>query len=131
MRSLRPSPLEAVYVLLVGALAVGWLVTASPGFYLAAAALTLPASVVAVPAFYVGYGLLALVPGASPSSSSGSGFGVTGGGEQVVMNPEDVPAVWFQPTVLALGVALLLLAAVVDVLLVRRLRARRRPLPTV
>ena len=40
---------------------------------LVAGALTLPASIPAVVTFYAAYGLLALVPGANPSTGTGTG----------------------------------------------------------
>ncbi len=71
--------LEAAYVLTVGAIATYGFAADSTAAILTAAALALPTSIVAVPGFYLAYGLLALVPGANPSSSSGSG-GCTPGG---------------------------------------------------
>jgi hypothetical protein len=91
-----------------------------------AAVLALPASIVAVPCYYLVYGLLALVIGANPSSSSGSGSGSSapGGGSTTVT--ADDPATWFAVTAHVLGVLGLVVAAALNVLVVRALLSRRR-----
>lgn len=92
---------------------------------LLAAAISLPASVMTLPGYYVVYGLLALVPGANPSSSTGSGS-VDAGGHLLSSVTTGVPAAWFTITTPALGILALAVGAFVNVLLVRMLTARRR-----
>ena len=122
--SLRPTPRSLVYVLAVAVLATLGFVQQSPWPILLAAVLALPASLVALPCYYVAYGVLALVPGANPSSSTGSG--TTGVDGTTITTTTGTPAAWFTITTHVLGVLALTLAAVVDVLLVRALVARRR-----
>ncbi|MCR6492484.1 hypothetical protein [Cellulomonas sp. P24] len=92
---------------------------------LLAAAISLPASVVTLPGYYVVYALLGLVPGANPSSSSGSGS-ADAGGHLTSAFLTGTQATWFTLTTAALGVLLLTAGAVVNVVLVRVLVARRR-----
>lgn len=113
-----------VYVLAVATLATIGFATGSTPAILAAAVLALPSSLVAVPVFYVAYGLLALVPGANPSSSSGTGF-CTPGGECEVSTTGDL-AGWFVIATDAFGIIALTAAAVTNVVLLRLLLAARR-----
>jgi hypothetical protein len=112
------------YVLAVAAAATVGFVTGSPVPILLAAAATLPASLLSMPLFYLAYGLLALVPGANPSSSSGSGSGTVDG--VVTSHTTGDPAAWFTVTTHVAGVLLLAAGAVADVVLVRALAAGRR-----
>ena len=89
---------------------------------LTAAALTLPASVVALPVYYVLYGLVSQIPGANPLHSSGSGISSRG---SVIVETSGMPAPWFAPTTHLLGVLVFTLGAVLNVLLVREVLARR------
>ncbi len=114
----------AAYVCVVGVLAAVGFVGGSSWPILLAAALTVPASLVAVPGYYLAYGLLALVPGANPSSSSGSG-GVAADGTVLSSTITGSPAGWFTLTTHLLGILALVVAAWLDVLLVRTVRARR------
>ena len=80
----------------------------STGLILTAAALALPTSVVTIIGFYVVYGLLALVPGANPSNSAGE------------------LAPWFVVATDAIGVLALVVAALLNLVLLRMLINRRR-----
>jgi hypothetical protein len=121
---LRPTAGATGYVLAVAAAATVGFVTGSPVPILLAAAATLPASLLSMPLFYLAYGLLALVPGANPSSSSGSGSGTADG--VVTSHTTGDPAAWFTVTTHVAGVLLLAAGAVADVVLVRALAAGRR-----
>jgi len=124
-RGLMSRPVQVAYVGAVAALAAVGFALGSPVPVVAAALLTLPASLLLVPAYYVAYGLLALVPGANPSSSSGSGSGA-GGGSAVTQVVTGEPAAWFTVTTSVLGVVMLVAAAVANVVVLQRLSARRR-----
>jgi hypothetical protein len=99
----------------------------SPVPLVAAAVLTLPASLAAIPAYYVAYGLTALVPGANPSSSSGEGSSSARG--EVTSTVTGLPAAWFTISMAVLLVVLLAGAAVLNVLAVEAFRARSRSRP--
>jgi hypothetical protein len=122
---LRPTAGATAYVLAVAAAAAAGFVTGSPVPVVLAAAASLPASVLSMPLFYLAYGLLALVPGANPSSSSGSGSSSTADGVVTSHSTGD-PAAWFTATTQVAGVLLLAAGAVADVVLVRSLAAARR-----
>jgi len=115
---------SSLYVGTVAGLAAVGFGLRSPGPIVLAALLALPASLVAVPAYYLGYGLLALAPGANPSSASGSST-VAPDGSAVTTTAGDAVA-WFTAATGALGVLALTAAALLDVVLLRRLAARRR-----
>jgi hypothetical protein len=121
---LRPTAGGLGYVLAVAVTATVGFVTGSPVPVLLAAAATLPAGLLSMPAYYLVYGLLALVPGANPSSSSGSGSSTADG--VVTSHTTGDPAAWFTVTTHAAGVLLLAAGAVADVVLVRSVVARRR-----
>ncbi len=122
---LRPTAGATGYVLAVAAAATAGFATGSPVPILIAAAASLPASLLSMPMFYLAYGLLALVPGANPSSASGSGSSSTADGV-VTSHTTGDPAAWFNATTHVAGVLLLAAGAVVDVVLVRSLVASRR-----
>jgi hypothetical protein len=69
----------SIYTLLVAVTAAVGFTTQSASTILIAAGLALPASTLAVPGYYIMFGLLALVPGANPSNSSGSASCTNGG----------------------------------------------------
>ncbi len=125
MPSIRVTARSATYVAVVAASAALGLVGHTAWPVLLAAAISLPASVVALPGYYLAYGLLALIPGANPSNGSGSAS-VDAGGHLVSSAVGGTQAAWFTIATLVLGVVLLTAGAVVDVLLVRALAARRR-----
>jgi hypothetical protein len=97
----------------------------SPWPILLAGLLALPASIVAVPCYYLAYGFLALIPGAKPSSSSGSAT-FAPDGRMLTSVSSGMPATWFTITTFVLGILALTVAAFVNVLLLRALAARRR-----
>ena len=107
-------------------LATAGFVSGSPAPIVLAAVLALPASIVAVPCYYLVYGLLALATDANPSSSSGSGSGSSGAGGGSTTVTADDTATWFAVTTHVLGVLALVLAAALNVLLVRAVLSRRR-----
>ena len=115
----RLTLLEAVYVLAVGGFSAwGWFVSGTPLPILVAAGLALPTSIAALVAFYLSYGLLSWV---FPDSDVNSGGASSSSGAQTTYD--------FSATMLvadSLGVLLLMAAAVVNVVLLRQLSARRR-----
>ncbi len=121
---LRPTAGAAGYVLAVAAATTVGFVTGSPAPILLAAAATLPASLLSMPLYYLAYGLLALVPGANPSSASGSASSTADG--VVTSHTTGDAATWFTATAHVAGVLLLAAGAVADVVLVRALAAGRR-----
>jgi hypothetical protein len=114
----------SIYVLVVAATAGVGFITESTQTILVAALLALPASIVALPGYYVIYGILALVPGANPSNSSGSGSCAPD--ETCHESATGDPAAWFSISADALGVLALSGAAVLNVVVLRLLIARRR-----
>ena len=123
--SARPTWRSSTYLAAVAILATAGFVQGSPGPIVLAALLALPASIVAVPCYYLVYGLLALVTGANPSSSSGSGSSSSAGGSSTTVTTDDM-ATWFAVTTHVLGVLALTVAAAVNVLLVRAVVSRRQ-----
>lgn len=116
----------AAYVVVVAGVAAFGFATDSTAAILLAAALALPSGLPALVAYYAAYGVLALVPGANPSESSGS-VSCTVDARCATTSAGDA-ALWFTTTTDALGVAALAAAAVTNVLLWRLVhrRARRR-----
>ena len=123
--SARPTWRSTTYLAAVAILATAGFGQGTPGPIVLAAVLALPSSIVAVPCYYLVYGLLALVTGANPSSSSGSGSGSSAGGSSTTVTTDDV-ATWFAVTTHVLGVLALTVAAAVNVLLVRAVTSRRQ-----
>ena len=122
----RPTWRSTTYLAAVAGLATAGFVSGSPAPIVLAAVLALPASIVAVPCYYLVYGLLALVTGANPSSSSGSGSGSSAAGGSSTTVTADDTATWFAVTTHVLGVLALVVAAALNVLLVRAVLSRRR-----
>jgi hypothetical protein len=118
---LRPSLGSSAYVLGVAAIAGAGFAQDLTWPILLAAALTLPTSIAAVPGYYLSYGLLGLVPGANPSSVTGS----ASSGPSGTTFSETGGAAWFTVTTDVLGVLALTVAAVLNVLLLRALITRR------
>jgi hypothetical protein len=110
-------------VLGVAVLTVAGFASYSTPALVAALVLTVPASVVTLPAFYVLYGLVSQIPGANPLHSSGSGLSSDG---SVIVVTSGMPAPWLAPTMHTLGVLLITLGAVLNVLLARAVLARRK-----
>jgi hypothetical protein len=123
-RLLRPTLKGSTYVLVVAGVATFGFTTESTAAILFAAFLTLPLSVAAVPAYYIAYGLLAQLPGANSSSSTGSSS-CTAAGECHSSSTGDVAA-WFALTTDIVGVLALATAAVLNVVVFRSLCVARR-----
>lgn len=115
--------LGSAYVLGVAVIAAAGFLADSTPTILLAALLSLPASVIALPGYYLAYGLLALVPGANPSVSTGSGS-CTVDGVCTSSTTGDLAA-WFLITTNVLGVLAFTIAAILNVLALRLLTARR------
>lgn len=113
------------YIAAVTVCAVLGFVLRVPWPILLAAAISLPASVVTLPAFYMVYGLLALVPGANPSMSTGSGS-VDSSGAVISSVSTGLPSTWFAITTAVLGALALGVGAVLNVVIVRMLTAHRQ-----
>jgi hypothetical protein len=107
----------SVYVLVVAVLAALGFITDSTSPILISAMLSLPASLIALPGYYMAYGLLALVPGASPSASSSSSRSASTIGD---------PAAWFLLVTDVVGVLAFTSAALLNLLALRILTTRRR-----
>jgi hypothetical protein len=123
--SARLSVRSSLYVVAVALIAAVGFTEQSPWPILFAALLAFPASIVAVPCYYLVYGLLALIPGANPSSNSGSAT-FAPDGRLLTTVSAGMPAAWFTITTFVLGILALTFAAFVNVLLLRALAARRR-----
>jgi hypothetical protein len=113
-----------LYLAAVTVVAVLGFTTDSAPLILTAAALTLPASVIALPAYYLVYGLLALLPGANPSEASGS-FSCTPAGECTGSESPGL-ATWFAATADVVGILALVAAAFANVWLLGRVLAVSR-----
>lgn len=113
------------YIVTVALLAAVGFAEQTPWPILVAALLAVPASIVAVPCYYLAYGLLALVPGANPSGSSGSGT-VAPDGRVLTSVSSGAPAAWFTIATIVIGILALALAALANVLVLQSLAARRR-----
>ena len=116
-QTLRPTPTTSAYVVVVAGLAAVGFATESAAAILLAVLLALPSSVPAVVGFYLVYGLLAQVPGANPSSSSGSAS-CTSSGECQSSSTGDL-AGWFSLTTDLLGVVALAAAAILNMAVLR------------
>ncbi|GAA4701105.1 hypothetical protein [Nocardioides conyzicola] len=114
----------AAYVVVVATVATVGFTTGSTAGILIAAALSLPASVPAIVGYYLVYGLLALVPGANPDSSTGS-MSCTAEGVCSGSSNGDL-ATWFVVATDAVGIVALTAAAVLNVVLLRMVRRGRR-----
>ena len=121
---MRPTRGSSAYVLVVAAIAAVGFIRESPWPILLAALLAVPASAATLPAYYLVFGLLALIPEVNPSSSSGSGTGSTN--EAVTYSVTGAPAMWFTITTEVLGVLALAVAAMINVFLLRTWQVRRR-----
>ena len=123
-RKLRLTAIEATYALIVMVIATVGFTTGSTSMILLAAILALPSSAIAVPAYYLVYGLLALVPGANPSRGTGSGS-CTPAGECQGSTTGDLAA-WFAIATEVLGILALTAAGLLNVIAVRSVVTRRR-----
>ncbi len=123
--SVRLTVRPLLYVVAVSLIAAVGFTEQSPWPILLAGLLAIPASIVALPCYYLAYGFLALIPGANPSSSSGSAT-FAPDGRMLTSVSTGMPAAWFTITTPVLGILALTVAAFVNVLLLRALAARRR-----
>jgi hypothetical protein len=115
---------SSIYVGAIALIAALGFIAGSPWPIILAAALAMPASTVAMPGYYLIYGLLSLVPGANPSSSSGSQVASPDG--TVITTTIGDPAAWFTIATPVVGILALTVAATLNVLALRTLVARRR-----
>ncbi len=116
---------SAAYVATVALCASLGFVHGSAWPILLAAAISVPASVVTLAGYHVLYGLISLIPGANPSSSSGSGSG-DAGGQLLSTLTTAAPATWFTIATPVIGILALTVGALVNVQLMRVMSARRR-----
>lgn len=123
--SVRLNVKSSLYVVAVALIAAVGFTEQSVWLILFAALLAVPASIVAVPCYYLAYGFLALIPGANASSNSGSAT-FAPDGRMLTTVSTGMPATWFTITTVVLGILALTVAAFVNVLLLRALAARRR-----
>ncbi len=123
--SVRPTLRSSIYVVVIALLATTGIVGQSPWPVLIAALLTLPACVAVVPCYYILYGLLALIPGANPSSNSGS-ESQSATGATITSAMTGAQASWFVITTQAIGILAFTIAAILNVILLRAVVARRR-----
>lgn len=121
----RPTKTSSVYLVAIGALAAVGFVQHSPAPILIAALLALPSSFVTLPLYYVGYGLLSFFPGANSSSSSGSALVRVNGSTRSLGSAGSTPD-WFTITTHVLGTLALVVAATLNVMIVRIMVSRRR-----
>lgn len=112
------------YVGTVAAIAAVGFSTDSTGAILLAGLLALPTSVPAAIAYYVGYGLLAQLPGANPDSASGSMSCSAAG--QCQDSSTGGLATWFAFTADVVGIAALVVSAALNVVLLRTVIRGRR-----
>jgi hypothetical protein len=114
-----------LYVAAVTVMAAVGFVAETPVPILLAALLTLPASLVALPSYYLTYGLLAWITGANSETSSGYGGGSADGSVtwSVVMGG---PPAWLTLTSGLLGVLALTAAAVTNAAVLQAIRERRQ-----
>jgi hypothetical protein len=111
----RLTPAALAYIAAVTVLAAVGFAAGRPLLIVVAAVVTLPVSIVAVPALYMLAGVLGIVPGANPSHASGTGY-VSARGVEVVTESGE-PATWYLVSIGVAGALLLGLAALGNVLL--------------
>ncbi len=113
-----------MYVVVVALLSAFGFVAQTPWPILVAACLTLPASVVALPGYYVAYGLLAWATGANSTEATGSSSSSPDG--TITSTVTGSLPTWFSLTTSVLGVAILTGGAIANLYLLRRLRRGRK-----
>jgi len=118
--SARLTPRSSVYVAVLALVAAVGFIEQSPWPVVVAALLALPASIVTLPCYHVVYGVLAN-PSSSTGSSSSDAYGNT-----LTTVTTGTPAAWFTLATHVLGILALTAAALLNVLLLRALAARRR-----
>lgn len=123
--SVRLPSRSLIYVVAVASIATVGFIAESPLPIVLAALLALPVSIVALPCYYIVYGVLALIPGANPSSNTGF-EAVSADGSTITSVTTGTPAAWFTITTHVLGILTLIVAAFLNVLISRAIAARRR-----
>lgn len=108
--SVRLTVRSSLYVVAVALIAAVGFTGQSAWPILFATMLAVPASIVAVSCYYLAYGFLALIPGANPSSSSGSAT-FAPDGRMLTTVSTGMPATWFTITTFVLGILALTVAA--------------------
>ena len=121
---LRRGLVEAAYVLCVTAVAAWGFYSDSTAQILLAVLLALPMGAPALVGYYMAYGLLSQVGNANPDVARSGGRCTPYGGCESFTTGE--PAEWFLNTMDVIGVLALATAAVLNVILLRILTARRR-----
>ena len=121
VRDARRTKWSWIYVVAVALIAAVGHFQDSPWPILLAIAL----SIATVPCYYFVYGVLALIPGANPSSNTGS-RGVAADGHTLTSVSTGMPAAWFTITTHLIGILALIVAATGNVLLLQAIAARRR-----
>ena len=125
VRDARRTKWSWIYVVAVALIAAVGHFQDSPWPILLAALLAIPLSIATVPCYYFVYGVLALIPGANPSSNTGS-RGVAADGHTLTSVSTGMPAAWFTITTHLIGILALIVAATGNVLLLQAIAARRR-----
>jgi len=115
---------EAAYVLCVAAVAAWGFYTDSTATILLAVLLALPMGGPALVGYYMAYGLLSQVAGANPDVARSGSSCISD--EPCYASTTGEPAEWFLHTMDVTGVLALAGAAVLNVVLLRMLAARRR-----
>lgn len=111
--------LLVIYVVGVGVVATVGFTAGSTALIVIVSLLTLPSSVVAVPAYYIAFGLLAQIPGANPTHTTGSG--ICPSNQECHVSTTGDPASWFTHATDLVGILALTMAALVNVVLLARL----------
>jgi hypothetical protein len=111
------------YIAGVAALVAAGVLLQSPGPFLVAVLVTLPSSIVAMPVYYLLYGVVAYLSGGNPSSSSGTGTSAPDGTTVTVVTGE--PALWFTVAVGVLAVLVMACAAWANAMGLKVIRSRR------
>jgi hypothetical protein len=122
--STRPTLRSSIYVAFITVIASVGIIEKSPWPVLVAAFLTLPASIAVVPCYYLIYGMLAQIPGANPSSNTGYEV-QNADGTTITSVTTGAQAPWFVVTTQAVEIIAFTFAAVLSVLFLRALAARR------
>ena len=121
--SVRPTLRSSAYVVAIVLMATAGIIEQSPWPVLLAGLLTVPACFAAVPCYYIVYGVLAQIPGANPSSSTGYEY-QSAPGAKIVSVMTGAQATWFVITAQALGILAFAVAAILNVLLLRAIASR-------
>lgn len=110
-------------MIVVAVVATCGFATGSTALILLATLLALPTGVVTLVGYYLAYGLLALVPGANPSTATGS-WSCTADNVCHGTSAGEL-ATWFAVTTTLLGILAPIVAATINVVLLRLVSRRR------